>query len=551
HLQLRIALGQCLVCVLFSSPLMAQPENPQPRRSDSVYMSWVKYEATLEKDDQQKCIGCHIDGFTEAEELAGVKDRLIAFTSKKEMLNWMEFDKHAIARRRVEPLFSIRPFVDDLRLQDFEIGEKQVEKEWRAPSNILSNQICRKLNYKYPSFRKNCLTCHGGYSEGTNQLGFERPGEKNKLTKKPTVIRIGIYCFTCHQDPEVSDERWRKQHTNSWRNQGQLLTPDEKTATGLHDLTSMSKQAALCMDCHVGNKQKGMFVTHEMYVAGHPPLPPFELETFCDAMPKHWKSPEEVHDTLESNRLVLNDYFAKNYGPLSTSEEKKEEPIVPSEQMWNTQKVLVGALVARQKTLGLYQSDAFPDFATFDCSACHHELRTGSLRQQRQAIGNPGRPRESEWQFVLLNEAYGMATLTGSVHDDNLFDHFASRPFGDLVHIRESSKDWVTSVDTNSLDRAKITRSKALSVFHQLLNKPEDELITYDSARQLIWALQSIAKDFKGRREIPHELVKKLKSPAVSTVLGDIPSTQDWEIFPAHVRKDLNQRPKFDVSQLG
>ena len=34
-------------------------------------------------------------------------------------------------------------------------------------------------------------------------------------------------------------------------------------------------------------------VTHEMYAAGHPPLPGFEIATFCSQMPPHWESAAE------------------------------------------------------------------------------------------------------------------------------------------------------------------------------------------------------------------------------------------------------------------
>jgi hypothetical protein len=32
-----------------------------------------------------------------------------------------------------------------------------------------------------------------------------------------------------------------------------------------------------CTSCHVGREADGRFVTHEMYAAGHPPLPPLEI----------------------------------------------------------------------------------------------------------------------------------------------------------------------------------------------------------------------------------------------------------------------------------
>src|SRR5438874_5719430 len=63
------------------------------------------------------------------------------------------------------------------------------------------------------------------------------------------------------------------------------------------DLWDPAKRARLCAACHVGDPAQGKFVTHEMYAAGHPPLPGFEPAAFSNAMPRHWqylreKSPE-------------------------------------------------------------------------------------------------------------------------------------------------------------------------------------------------------------------------------------------------------------------
>ena len=45
-----------------------------------------------------------------------------------------------------------------------------------------------------------------------------------------------------------------------------------------------SSRAKLCSACHVGNVEDGKLVTHEMYAAGHPPLPGIEIVAFCDAL---------------------------------------------------------------------------------------------------------------------------------------------------------------------------------------------------------------------------------------------------------------------------
>ncbi len=44
-------------------------------------------------------------------------------------------------------------------------------------------------------------------------------------------------------------------------------------------------------------------MTHEMYAAGHPPLPSVELQTFCEEMPQHWQTPRELYDSLTARKI--------------------------------------------------------------------------------------------------------------------------------------------------------------------------------------------------------------------------------------------------------
>src|SRR5947209_12356109 len=72
------------------------------------------------------------------------------------------------------------------------------------------------------------------------------------------------------------------------------------------DLWDPAKRTALCASCHIGNKEQGKFVTHEMYAAGHPPLPGFEVATFSNQMPRHWQYLKEKDEKV----LALLEYDA-------------------------------------------------------------------------------------------------------------------------------------------------------------------------------------------------------------------------------------------------
>ena len=68
----------------------------------------------------------------------------------------------------------------------------------------------------------------------------------------------------------------------------------EKSAKGLWDIRDPEVRAQRCASCHVGNAAEGKFVTHAMYAAGHPPLPPLEVMTFSRDQPMHYKPPHET-----------------------------------------------------------------------------------------------------------------------------------------------------------------------------------------------------------------------------------------------------------------
>ena len=206
---------------------------------------------------------------------------------------WLTNDKHAIARRRIEPLKTV-----DLADAD----------SVRHASNRLSYAIVSKLGYNietesgYAQFRENCLTCHAGYQGRDEAHEFERTS-----TNRP-----GITCSFCHQ--VGNDTRWVDEHgglnaKQNWR----TLDPKSKAERGMRSLVAVDDQVDLCLKCHVGDIQKNMFITHQMYAAGHPPLPSIELGALIDAMPRHWRTNAELYTSLKDYR-DRDLYFKRNLG---------------------------------------------------------------------------------------------------------------------------------------------------------------------------------------------------------------------------------------------
>ncbi len=119
-----------------------------------------------------------------------------------------------------------------------------------------------------------CLNCHAMNALKTGGPESFKPAD-------------GVSCGGCH-GPSA---KWLTEHADpGWRK----LSPEQKTEKGMVNLRDPARRAGLCMSCHVGNAAEGKVVTHAMFAAGHPPLPPFEVATFSFNQPQHWRDTKDV-----------------------------------------------------------------------------------------------------------------------------------------------------------------------------------------------------------------------------------------------------------------
>jgi hypothetical protein len=90
--------------------------------------------------------------------------------------------------------------------------------------------------------------------------------------------RDGVSYGGCH----CPSSEWNGLHTQlKWRER----SPQQKYEKGMRDLRDPTVRARLCMSCHIGNAAEGKVVSHAMFAAGHPPLPPIEIATFSKNEP--------------------------------------------------------------------------------------------------------------------------------------------------------------------------------------------------------------------------------------------------------------------------
>ncbi len=434
------------------------------------------------------CAGCHFSGPQENPLAKGRRPG--EFARQIEMRIWLEHDIHAEARRRIEPGVE----TDAVRAQDdSDPLASPLEQRSLAESRRLSRQICDNLGYDvsndegYARFRQNCLTCHGGDSSPQSGRGFTRTGDQQP----------GLRCQQCHQAGE--EEGWVDLHwqVGKWR----LLPPSEKRAYGFRNLVSMSAQGQWCGDCHVGNLEKRQFVTHDMYAAGHPPLPAFELQTYCDQMPQHWRGPAELYESLQPSP-DRDLYFATAY-PSLFGIENAEGATQPEALAWTMRKLLTGAIQSQRQSLTLLvqaaEYDRWGDYALYDCSACHHDLQSDSRRQQRGFPGVPGRPRVHVWPTLLLRTALARSEQAAAYGEceAQLTRAMSDQPFGDPDQVATAARSMLLVLDRaqQDIDATRFSRADARQLLLDLVATPAEQLVEYEAARVLIWSIRQLATE--------------------------------------------------------
>jgi hypothetical protein len=367
---------------------------------------------------------------------------------------------------------------------------------------------------------KACLRCHS-----------TRPLETDSLPPNSRLVPLaeGVSCQGCHGPAE----RWINLHQfRTWR----AVTPTAKAALGFMDVRTTPYKAKLCASCHVGDTAQQQLVKHEWYAAGHPPLPGFELASFAQQMPIHWRPLAAkgdfafLHATPPDNdgriaqektdlaragvpaEAIKSSYLEANFPSA------REKGLDPASDLPRTKDAIVSGVVVLEsyvRLVGDYAAQAaenraaWPELALYDCSACHHELRSGlGLRNRPMRRHIPGRPPLATWPLALTRLGAHQATHYDPAQADagwsridsqllRLEAAITSRPFGDPAAIHAAARPLVESLSELSLavsnTRYDPTAARRASAF--LTDPSQLETNDYYSARQIAWAIREIAAD--------------------------------------------------------
>jgi Zn finger protein HypA/HybF involved in hydrogenase expression len=358
-----------------------------------------------------------------------------------------------------QPGYRNTDYVDLTEYKTWSTQDKHAQA-YRVLTDTRSQQMGKILCWEVKKDAR-CLNCHAA-------------NVPQELQSNDFDISDGVSCDTCHGPAS----RWIVPHADKkWRS----TPPADKQKLGMRNVRDPIEQARLCVSCHVGCVAEGRVVTHEMYAAGHPPLPSIEISTFCDFMPPHWRKKNDG-----GKRTVL--------GAVVTFQAAME---------------LLSAASGANKD----RIDISPELAHYDCYACHHELKTPSWRQKRGYAGRPGRPPMHAWPTVLLEDAlrYAGAPQMAKQYEERMLklrQAFDARPFGDGKHIAERANELRQWSDRllERLQKAPFDSPSARRLLRGLCAAEEADKLDYDSARQKAWAINAILKQLESAERVEKSL---------------------------------------------
>jgi hypothetical protein len=287
---------------------------------------------------------------------------------------------------------------------------------------------------------------------------------------------FGIGCESCHG----SAKKWLVPHTDkAWRTH---LPQQKWEQFQMVPLTDLAKRAETCAGCHVGaradpaKKLPRRDVNHDLLAAGHPRLN-FELGAFQAHMPAHWRSAKTAEGHLWAVGQIASAQAALDL-LIHRAETGERDPLL--------------ALRASSA-----KSAPWPEFAEYDCFACHHSLDQPSWRQKDDRPGRkPGvfqRDAWGSWYFALTRQIADDQPNAGAVHEamDHL-EEIMQRPYPDPALAARSAKKARAELQETAKGLARwqdeaFARKRILEII-----KNDRPPISWDSAEQRYLALHAM-----------------------------------------------------------
>ena len=306
----------------------------------------------------------------------------------------------------------------------------------------------------------------GNCVSGENSACRTHEGDRDPTTNR--FHREGVGCAGCHGP----SGQWIGTHYQ-WG-----FDPYQSTDSGFVAAGDLFVRGRMCAACHVGDRDRDM--NHNIIAAGHPPLR-YELATFHNWQPKHWRDAEAVDRFRFEPQLWLAGQIAQADAALSVLESRAQKRL--PESTW-------------------------PELSMYDCGACHQNLRIDPRgNHNRDALWadevDSGSDREAVAVYSRFNDA-GLrwviddaASVTG-LGDPELAealrrvrDHMQSSAIPDAAEAASLASDarqklfrWYQS---NTNERRNFDAANLLMVTAKVAGK-KGSLRTWESAAQFYLA---------------------------------------------------------------
>jgi hypothetical protein len=309
---------------------------------------------------------------------------------------------------------------------------------------------------KHPERAPLCLSCHS--TNGAQAL------------RDPDFALDGVGCESCHGPAE----HWRPLH---YRNEWKQKSDAAKAVLGLAPLKDLRVRAETCVACHVGTGRE-QEVNHDLIAAGHPRLR-FELTGYLAKLPKHWDETAErqAHPDFEARAWVLGQ-VASARAALRLLQESGVPP---------------------------KEAPPWPEFAHYDCFACHHGLGEPSGRQERGYAGRmPGSLPVADWYWCMPQALLKVGPALNAPPPAKLQDRLKklhealSRPTPNRGEVDAQARQadfelggWLTGLDDAPID-ARTAPIDAKKLLRALLADPQPKGTSWDKAAQFYLAVTAL-----------------------------------------------------------
>lgn len=248
-----------------------------------------------------------------------------------------------------------------------------------------------------------CLGCH---------VHPELGPSGNAVDVTAAFVQDGVSCEGCHG----AAGRWRTMHyMDGWPH----LSDEEKQRQGMNPTKNLLVRAQTCAGCHVGSGDRD--VNHDLIAAGHPRLT-FAYSAYLAILPKHWdvRAEKARYPDLEARTWAV--------GQVASAQAAL---------------ALLAYRADPRKPAAEGSSKAWPEFAEYNCFACHHALQGESWRQQPGHYHDrkPGALPWGTWYDALLSQAAG--TDPQALSAVNRVREEMQKPLPDRAKVVEEAREAV------------------------------------------------------------------------------------------------------------